>query len=87
MKREGTIHIIPTSGGGTGAEAIFEAEFAPYAETMAAQGGRRCVGEEDLRSFLLSLGIASEDVNSAMRELREERTANIPNVSMPAHGW
>ena len=80
MTSEGTIRIH-RSIGGTG--AAFRVSFVPYDEADEAKGGERAFRElQQVRAFLKTLGLESEFISDALRQLTMGRSASLPNVSL-----
>jgi hypothetical protein len=78
MACEGTIRIH-RSIGGTG--AAFRVSFVPYEEDDT--GGERSFRElQQVRAFLKALGLGSENISGALRQLTMGRSASVPNVSL-----
>jgi hypothetical protein len=81
MANEGTIRIH-RSIGGTG--AAFRVTFVPYdeGEDGAAAGERSFRELQQVRAFLKMLGVESEFIKDALRQLTAGRSASLPNVSL-----
>lgn len=80
MTSEGTIRIH-RSIGGTG--AAFRVSFVPYDEADEAMGGERAFRElQQVRAFLKTLGLESQYISDALRQLSMGRSASVPNVSL-----
>jgi len=81
MANEGTIRIH-RSIGGTG--AAFRVTFVPYEEgEEAPAAGERSFHElQQVRAFLKMLGVGTEFIKDALRQLTAGRSASVPNVSL-----
>jgi len=81
MANEGTIRIH-RSIGGTG--AAFRVSFVPYdGEGEEAPRGERSFHElQQVRAFLKMLGLGTEFIKDALRQLTAGRSASLPNVSL-----
>jgi len=81
MANEGTIRIH-RSIGGTG--AAFRVSFVPYdVEAEDAAGGERSFRElQQVRAFLKMLGLGTDFIKDALRQLTAGRSASLPNVSL-----
>jgi len=79
MANEGTIRIH-RSIGGTG--AAFRVTFVPY-DTEGEESGERSFRElQQVRAFLKMLGLGTEYIKDALRQLTAGRSASLPNVSL-----
>jgi len=80
MANDGTIRIH-RSIGGTG--AAFRVSFVPYDSDGESKAGVRAFHEvQQVRAFLKSLGVNSDLVKDALRQLAAGRSASVPNVSL-----
>ena len=80
MACEGTIRIH-RSIGGTG--AAFRVSFVPYDDEEEATGGERSFRElQQVRAFLKMLGLGTQYISDALRQLTMGRSASVPNVSL-----
>jgi hypothetical protein len=80
MTCEGTLRIH-RSIGGTG--AAFRVSFIPYSSDGEGTAGVRAFHEvQHVRAFLKMLGVGTEIVKEALRQLTAGRSASVPNVSL-----
>jgi hypothetical protein len=81
MASEGTIQIH-RSIGGTG--AAFRVAFVPYDDSDEANpAGQRSFQQlQEVRAFLKLLGVGTEFIKDALRQLTAGRSAWVPNVSL-----
>jgi hypothetical protein len=79
MANEGTIRIH-RSIGGTG--AAFRVSFVPY-DVEEETGGERTFRElQQVSAFLKMLGLGTEYIKDALRQLTAGRSASVPNVAL-----
>ena len=79
MASEGTIRIHRSIGG---TAAAFRVSFVPY-EDADTTGGERSFRElQQVRAFLKALGLGTENISDALRQLTMGRSASVPNVSL-----
>jgi len=79
MASEGTIRIH-RSIAGTG--AAFRVTFVPY-DPEGEESGERSFRElQQVRAFLKMLGLGTEYIKDAVRQLTAGRSASLPNVSL-----
>lgn len=80
MAHEGTIRIHRLIGG-TG--AAFRVSFVPYSADNESTAGVRSFHEvQHVRAFLKVLGVGTELIKDALRQLAAGRSASVPNVSL-----
>ena len=81
MASEGTIRIHRSI---VGPGAAFRVTFVPYTdgEEAPAAGERSFHELQQVRAFLKLLGLGTEYIKDALRQLTAGRSASVPNVSL-----
>ena len=80
MANEGTIRIHRLIGG---AGAAFRVSFVPYDSDGEGTAGVRSFHEvQQVRTFLKSIGVNSEVIKEALRQLAAGRSASVLNVAL-----
>jgi hypothetical protein len=76
MRQMGTLHIRLDRETDT-----YTVSFAPYASGGGALGETEIHGRDELKTYLLGLGIHAEIIENVSYELQREGRSHIPNVS------
>jgi hypothetical protein len=78
MASEGTIRIHRSIGG---TSATFRVTFVPY-DAEGEEGERSFRELQQVRAFLKMLGLGTEYIMDALRQLTAGRSASVPNVTL-----